>query len=192
MPFPRVNRRDLLLGLASLAAGAGARAQPRPRTVPPGSTRCLIEIIVFRQPGPLPAAVPTGPSAQVAAIAGRVELLPETEWQLVALETGLKRRGDFRVLAHMAWAAIVPPNGRTTAQLEDLLTAGTGLFGTVSLQRGQYLYLGVDVDYVAPEGPAYALRERRRIKFNERHYFDTPAIGVIAEVRPGRGTVATD
>ncbi len=192
MPSPRVNRRDLLLGLASLAAGAGARAQPRPHTVPPGSTRCLIEIIVFRQPGPLPAAVPTGPSPQVTAIAGRVELLPEAEWQLAALETGLKRRGDFRVLAHTAWAAIVPPNGRTTALLEDLLTAGTGLVGTVSLQRSQYLFLGVDVDYVAPEGPAYALRERRRIKFNERHYFDTPAIGVIAEVRPGRGTVAAN
>ena len=89
-------------------------------------------------------------------------------------------------------AAIVPPNGRTTAQLEDLLPPGTGLAGAVSLQRGQYLFLGVDVDFVAAEGPRYSLRERRRVKFNERHYFDTAAIGVIAEVRPGRGAAVSD
>ena len=192
MPCPHVNRRDLLLGLAALAAGTSARAQPRPHAVPPGSTRCLIEIIVFRQPGPPPAAAPAGPLPQLATITGRVELLTEADWQLGALEAGLQRRGGFHLLAHTAWAAIVPPNGRTTAQLEDLLTAGTGLAGTVSLQRSQYLFLGVDVDYVAPEGATYALRERRRIKFNERHYFDTPAIGVVAEVRPGRGAATGD
>ena len=186
MQIPRVNRRELLLGLAALAAG-GARAQPRPHAMPPGSSRCLIEIIVFRQPGPPPAAVPGGPLPQVATIAGRVEVLPDTEWQLGTLEAGLRNRGGFQVLAHTAWAAIVPPNGRTTAQLEDLLPPGTGLAGAVALQRSQYLFLGVDVDFVAPEGPTYALRERRRVRFNERHYFDSAAIGVVAEVRPGRG-----
>ena len=191
MPSPRVNRRELLLGLAALAA-AGARAQPRPHAAPPGSARCLIELIVFRQPGPPPVAVPAGALPQVATIVGRVELLPDDEWQLGSLEAGLARRGGFQVLAHTAWAAIVPPNGRTTAQLEDVLPPGTGLAGAVSLQRSQYLYLGVDVDFVAPEGPTYTLRERRRVRFNERHYFDAPAIGVIAEVRPGRGAAAAD
>jgi hypothetical protein len=192
MRSPRVNRRDLLLGLAALAASTGARAQPRPHAAPSGSARYLVEIILFRQPGPPPAAVRAAPLPQVATITGRVELLPDTEWQLGSLEAGLRRRGGFQVLAHTAWAAIVPPNGRTTAQLEDVLPAGTGLAGTVALQRSQYLFLGVDVDFVAPEGPTYALRERRLIKFNERHYFDSAAIGVIAEVRPGRGTAATD
>ena len=191
MPSPRVNRRELLLGLAALAAG-GARAQPRPRAAPPGSARCLIEIIVFRQSGPPPAAAPAGPLPQAASIAGRVEVLPDAEWQLGTVEAGLKGRGGFQVLAHTAWAAIVPPNGRTTAQLEDLLPPGTGLAGAVALQRSQYLFLGVDVDFVAPEGSTYSLRERRRIRFNERHYFDSAAIGVIAEVRPGRGTPVTD
>jgi hypothetical protein len=192
MHAPRVNRRDLLLGLAALAAAAGARGQPRPHAAPPGSTRCLVEVILFRQPGPPPAAVPAGPLPQIGTIAGRVEKLPDTEWQLGMLEAGLRRRSGFQVLAHTAWAAIVPPNGRTTAQLEELLPAGTGLAGMVSLQRSQYLFLGVDVDFVAPEGPTYGLRERRRIKFNERHYFDSPALGVIAEVRPGRGAAAID
>jgi hypothetical protein len=93
----------------------------------------------------------------------------------------LKRSAGYRLLGHVAWAADVPANGTLAARVEDVLP-GSGLSGTVAVQRGQYLFLRLELDYATPDGRAYRLRERRRVKFNERHYFDHPAIGAIAVV----------
>jgi hypothetical protein len=182
----RLTRRDLLLSLGC-AAAAPAVAQ----TPPSGSARYLVEMIAFRQPGPAPKAMPAGPLSQATAIAGRIEVLPETAWQLGAIEASLHRR-DYTVLAHTEWAAIVPANGRTTARLEDVLAGPTPLAGSVAVQRGQYLFLGIDIDFAVPDGPTYSMRERRRVKFGERHYFDHPAFGLIAQITPSRGAAATD
>ncbi len=182
----RLTRRNLLLSLAG-AAVAPAFAQ----SIPTGSARYLVEMIAFRQPGPAPKAIPAGPLPQATAIAGRVEAMPETAWQLASIDASLVRRG-YTLLAHLEWAALVPPNGRTTARLEDLLTGPTPLAGSVAVQRSQYLFLGVDVDFAVPDGPTYSMRERRRVKFGERNYFDHPAFGLIAQITPSRGAAATD
>ncbi|MBS0395636.1 MAG: hypothetical protein JSR54_13490 [Proteobacteria bacterium] len=184
------SRRAFLAGLAALAGGALAR--PAAAEAPAGSARYHVEILVFRQPGPLPPAYPLPALPVASAIPGRVEPLPESAWQLNAAEQGLAHRGGYTLLAHAAWAAIVPPNGRTTARLEDVLKDGSGLAGAVAVQRGQYLFLGVDVDYQAAPGTTYGLREKRRIKFGERHYFDHPAFGLVAQVVPSRGEPAAD
>ena len=181
-----LTRRDLLLSLAATVA-APARAQ-----APTGSIRCLVEVLFFRQPGPAPPAMRAGPLPQVTTIPGRVELLPESDWQLGAAEAALGRNGEYRPLAHALWAAVVPPNGRTTARLEDELPTGVPLAGALAVQRSQYLYLAVDVDFTSPEGPVYPMRERRRVKFAETQYFDHPAFGLIARVTATRGIAATD
>ena len=182
-----LSRRAFLAGLAACASVPGLAAE-----APAGSARYLVEILVFRQPGTLPPPMATTPLPAVSSIAGRVELLPESAWQLGSAEQALARKGGYQVLAHFAWAAIVPPNGRTTARLEDLEKDGTPLAGSVALQRGQYLFLGVDVDYQAAPGTTYGLREKRRIKFGERHYFDHPAFGVVAQVTSARGEAAAE
>lgn len=183
-----LSRRAFVLGLAAAAALPGRAAE-----APAGSARYLVEILVFRQPGTPPAPLPLPPLQAATTIPGRVELLPDAAWQLGGAEQALARRGGgYEVLAHAAWAAIVPPNGRTTARLEDVLRDGTPLAGSVALQRGQYLFLGLDIDYQAAPGVTYGLREKRRVKFGERHYFDHPAFGVIAEVTASRGESAAD
>jgi hypothetical protein len=182
-----LSRRAFLAGLAAAASLRGLAAE-----APSGSARYLVEILVFRQPGPLPPPMPAAPLAIVTTLPGRVEPLPEAAWQLGAAEQALAHRGGYQVLAHVAWAAIVPPNGRTTARLEDVLREGTPLAGAVALQRSQYLFLGVDVDYLAGPDMTYGLREKRRIKFGERHYFDHPAFGVIALVSPPRGVAVAE
>ena len=185
-----LSRRAFLAAIAAAAAGAPARA--RAAELPSGSARYLVEMLVFRQPEPLPKPMPAAPLASVTTIPGRVELLPDSVWQLAAAEQALAHRDGYPVLAHAAWAAIVPPNGRTTARLEDLLPGGTPLAGSVALQRSQYLFLGVEIDYQAAAGVSYGLREKRRVKFGERHYFDHPAFGVIAQVTPSRGELPGD
>jgi hypothetical protein len=183
--IPTLRRRDVLLGLAAsalptLRALAGA---------PAGSSRYLIEVLVFRQPGPLPRPVRAAPIPGLVPIPGRVEGLPDSAQKFAGLDQALSRRG-YAIIAHTAWAAIVPANGRTTARLEDLLREGAPLSGTVALQRGQHLMLGVEIDYHA--GDTFALREKRRIKFGERHYFDHAAFGVIAQVTPAVAAATTE
>ena len=182
-----LTRRAFLAGLAASASLPCLAVE-----APAGSARYLVEMLVFRQPGSLPQPMPVAALPNVATIAGRVELLPESAWQLGTAEQALARHGGYELLAHAAWAAIVPVNGRTTARLDDLLKEGTPLAGAVALQRGQYLFLGVEVDYQAEPGVTFGLREKRRIKFGERHYFDHPAFGVIAQVTSSRGETAGD
>jgi Peptidoglycan-binding protein, CsiV len=182
-----LTRRAFLAGLAACASLPSLAAE-----APSGSARYLVEILVFRQPGTLPPPMPVAPLAIVTTIPGRVEALPETAWQLASAGEAIGRRGGYQLLAHTAWAAIVPPNGRTTARLEDVLQPGAPLAGAVGLQRSQYLFLGVEVDYQPEPGVTYGLREKRRIKFGERHYFDHPAFGVIAQVTTSRGEAAAD
>ncbi|HUO94856.1 MAG TPA: CsiV family protein [Steroidobacteraceae bacterium] len=182
-----LTRREFLTALAAAAATPSLAAE-----APAGTARYLVEMLVFRQPGPAPVAMPVAPLPIITPIPGRIETLPESAWQLTGFEQAILRHGDYPVLAHTAWAALVPPNGRTTARLEDVLKEGAPLAGSVGLQRGQYLFLGVDVDYLAEPGISYGLREKRRVKFGERHYFDHPAFGVIAQVVPSRGGTAAD
>jgi hypothetical protein len=58
--------------------------------------------------------------------------------------------------------------------------AGGQLDGTVTLVRERFLHL--DVDLVLQS--IYTLDETRRVRSGERHYFDHPMFGVIAEVTP--------
>ena len=155
---PPLTRRAFLAGLAACASLPSLAAE-----APAGSARYLVEILVFRQPGALPPAVVATPLSIVTTIPGRIEVLPETAWQLGGAGAALAHRGGYQLLAHAAWAAIVPTNGRTTARLEDVLPAGTPLAGSVALQRSQYLFLGVEVDYQAAPGTTFGLREKRRI-----------------------------
>jgi hypothetical protein len=183
----RFSRRQLLLGLAALGVAPAVAAEP---ALPAGSARYMVELLVFRQLGSPPAVVPAPALTVTASLPGRVIALPDADWQLASVESGLAR-GGFTLLAHTAWAAIVPPNGRTTAHLEDVLPPAVPLAGSVAVQRGQYLFLGLEIDYRpagAADGTVYSLREKRRVKFNERHYFDTTAIGAIATVSIPHGS----
>lgn len=193
MRSPLFSRRQALLGLAATALAPSAFGNTPP---PVGSARYLVELIAFRQPGAWPAAVPAAAIAATTTIPARVIALPDADWQLGSTEAALARAG-FALIAHTAWAAIVPANGRTTAHFEDLLAADAAVAGAVALQRGQYLFLGIEIDFhptdpaLAP-GTVYSLREKRRVKFGEKHYFDHPAFGVIASVNVPRGTTEND
>lgn len=178
----RLTRRDLLLGGAALVAAPAILVPARAQA----TARYTVEILVFQQLGLAPPAATAMAVPPAQAPAGRVTLLPAAEWQLGNLEGGLRRSAGYRVLGHAAWAADVPANGTLAARVEEVLP-NSGLSGAVAVQRGQYLFLRVELDYAAPDGRVYQLRERRRVKFNERHYFDHPALGAIAVVSPAVG-----
>ncbi|MCZ8131358.1 MAG: CsiV family protein [Steroidobacteraceae bacterium] len=180
MPAP-LSRRTLLAGLGGL--GVGALAGPTFAQAPAGA-RFRVEVLVFRQPGATPPAptVMTLPEAAAPETNPRIQLLPAAEWRFGNLGGALRRSSGYRVLGQGAWIATVPANGSTTANLAEMLGPGSGVNGAVTVQRGQYLFLRVQVNWPTPEGGVHQLRERRRVRFDERHYFDHPALGVIAQV----------
>jgi hypothetical protein len=217
--MPRMDARiaplRLTLGLAAsaLLAGLPAAAQETPAPAGAGGTVYNIEIIVFRAAAALGGAETwsaeagargiiagddsTSGSAQVGHF---VALLPASVWQLTELENRLRASGTYVPVAHAAWSQTASSWGtRAGFALQRLGLNVPGLSGTVFLERGQFLHLGVSLTYAMPSPPPglgaapdtpFTLNESRRVRFYERSYFDHPAFGVIALVTPAQGARA--
>ena len=123
--------------------------------------------------------------------------LASTQFQLNDLEAKLRSSGAYVPVAHAAWSQTASAWGtRAGFSLEKLGIDVPGLSGTVYLERGQYLHLGMALSYAiasppsglgAGPGTTFSLNENRRVRFYERNYYDHPAFGVIALVTPAQG-----
>jgi Peptidoglycan-binding protein, CsiV len=194
------------------ATPAATAATPAPAPTTPAANVYNIEIIVFRTTqalgGPENWSAQAsrednaeGEGAEGAKGVGRfVGLLPQTAWQLTPLENKLRSSGLYVPVAHVAWSQTASDWGtRAGFTLQRLGVDAPGLMGTVFLERGQFLHLGMSISYEAANPPAgmgagpgtiFTMSESRRIKFYERNYFDHPAFGVIALVTPAQGSRA--
>lgn len=111
------------------------------------------------------------------------------------IASSLQRRQDYRVLFHDAWiqegfegdlarpvdAGLLeqmPSTSRSGRRARS--SSGDALSGTVTFVRGRYLHL--DLDLRLGDGAGRQLKERRRMRLGEPHYFDAPRLGVIATV----------
>jgi hypothetical protein len=205
------RRLTLLLAiLLCIRALPAAPEEPAPAPAPgPGSTVYNIEIIVFRATSALGGAEDWSAEAGARNVAGEesasgtasvghfVAALPSSAWQLGELESRLRASGVYVPVAHTAWAQTASSWGtRAGFTLQKLGIEVPGLSGSVFLERGQWLHLGVSLTYAmatppqglgaAPDTP-FTINESRRVRFYERNYFDHPAFGVIALVTPAQG-----
>jgi Peptidoglycan-binding protein, CsiV len=200
----------VLCARALPAAPEEPAAAPAPAPAPgPLSTVYNIEIIVFRATSALGGAEDWSAEAGARNIAGEesasgaatvghfVAALPSSAWQLGELESRLRASGVYVPVAHTAWAQTASSWGtRAGFTLQKLGIEVPGLSGSVFLERGQWLHLGMSLTYAmaappqglgaAPDTP-FTLNESRRVRFYERNYFDHPAFGVIALVTPAQG-----
>ena len=127
-----------------------------------------------------------------------LQALPASQFQLNDIEAKLRASAGYAPLAHVAWSQTASAWGtRAGFALDRLGIDVPDLTGTVVLERGQYLHLGMTLAYAPANAPAglgaapgttFTLNEGRRVRFNERTYFDHPAFGVIALVTPVAGT----
>ena len=193
--------------LPSLAAGlmafmlgitaATAQSPPaRPATAPgaaapsAASGTYSVEVIVFRSSGGGDGgtAAPMrggGDSAGTTQVARYIGPLPGSRMQLGGTREKLAR-GGYRVLAHAGWVQTAGSWGsRSGLPLERLGIRVPGLSGSFMLERGSLLHLGMDLRYAGDGGPSARINEIRRVRFNERNYYDHPSLGVIAVVTPG-------
>lgn len=168
-----------------------------------------LEIIVFRALTPLGGAENWSAEAGEHSIAGDesasgtaqvghfLALLPSSAWQLTELENRLRSSGTYLPVGHAAWSQTASSWGtRAGFAVQRLGINVPGLSGTVFLEHGQFLHLGLSLSYTMaapPEGlgagadTSFTLNQSRRVRFYERNYYDHPAFGVIALVTPSQG-----
>ena len=189
--------------LVAVTAASGEENSAAPATV------YNVEIIVFRATGALGGAEVWSAEAGARIIAGDesasgstqvghfVAALPASAFQLGELEGRLHASGSYVPVAHAAWSQTASAWGtRAGFSLEKLGISVPGLSGTVFLEHGQFLHLGMALTYAmstpppgigaGPDTP-FTINESRRVRYYERSYFDHPAFGVIALVTPAQG-----
>ncbi len=93
----------------------------------------------------------------------------------------LDRKPQYTILKHTSWVQTIASDqaGRPVRIQADEFN------GYVQLKRGHNLHLKVGMEY--PDqftDTIFTLSEHRRILLNQKHYFDHPRLGVIANVTP--------
>jgi hypothetical protein len=205
----RVARRLILLVALLVAAGAGAQdPEPLPRFQielvvfenlgdPPTTEAPPVELP--EPPVLAPGEILIGDQASTRSEPGSsrdpvfFRLAPTLSLDNIA--SSLQRRQDYRVLFHDAWiqegfegdlarpvdAGLLeqmPSASRSGRRARS--SSGDALSGTVTFVRGRYLHL--DLDLRLGDGTGRQLKERRRVRLGQPHYFDAPKLGVIATV----------
>jgi hypothetical protein len=131
-----------------------------------------------------PAAASAMP---VSGLESSVEILSANRLRMNNIAAALQRNPNYQPIAHVGWSqpGFALDNPRPIA-IESLLPPGGDLTGAVTLMRGRYVHLGLNLSLrSAADGQTYVLREQRRMqKSGERHYLDHPHFGVIALVTP--------
>jgi hypothetical protein len=191
-----------------------------PATAAPRATVYNVELVIFRATAALGAAedwsletpsdlaahvegdaeAPAAPPVGAGQSGGLVHTLAPADFQLNDIEGRLRANGAYAPIAHVAWSQTASPWGSHAAiPAQQLGLDGTGVSGTVSLERGQFLHLALALSYVAQNPPAglgggpgttFTLNDSHRVRFYERNYFDHPAFGVIALVTPAQSRPA--
>ena len=109
--------------------------------------------------------------------------LEASQMQLGGIAARLRSSGGWRVLAHAGWVQSATDWPRHAGITLDQLGINVpGLTGSVYVERGQFLHLGFNLHL--GENPTWSLSELRKVRFNEKNYFDHPVFGVIAIVSP--------
>lgn len=128
----------------------------------------------------------------------QVHKLPVDAYQLNSISNGLRQSGSYSVLFHQAWRQPAYDEANAVDLPVHAVTASGNntIEGSVRLIRERFLHLDADLlmlsggnqnpvmDVNRAAAPVYSLREKRRIKSNENHYFDHPHFGMIARVTP--------
>ncbi len=153
-----------------------------------------IELIIFRHTGSLGSENYNAP-AEGRGFNGRIDaagaaprvvrMLDESELQLSAAAAALRAGNGTQLLAHAGWVQTATGWPRHTGlPIEQTGINVAGLTGNLYLERGELLHFGANLRYGS--APAYALSELRKLRYNEKHYLDNPAFGLIVMVSPNR------
>jgi hypothetical protein len=196
---PRALVVTVALLLASLVTGS--RAEPQLYD---------IELVVFKNlitndGGEVwPQEYTQGPMEAEAlpAVEPEVTWLSKSQRHLDPHYYTLRASANWRPLAHYAWRqAVVDRERSAPVQLPAAGRREGGAYvdGSARVAVERYLHLYLDLwlhdpgarltgqatgDHRPAGAPVFRLREHRRMRSNELHYFDNPRFGVLALITP--------
>jgi hypothetical protein len=153
-----------------------------------------VELIIFRHTAPTGSEDYSAP-AEGRGFSGKVDaagaaprvvrMLDESELQMSSAAAALRAGNGTQLLAHAGWIQTATGWPRHTGlPIEQTGINVAGLTGNLYLERGELLHFGANLRYGS--APAYALSELRKLRYNEKHYLDNPAFGLIVLVSPSR------
>ena len=94
----------------------------------------------------------------------------------------------YEIIAAGVWHQPVPPREAPQPLLVQVGTMDDTrrfpLEGWLSVTLGRYIHLQVLLQYRLPDGGIALFSEQRRMRSDEPHYLDHPAIGILARVDP--------
>ena len=87
--------------------------------------------------------------------------------------TAIDASEDYQFIAHYSWGQEALPTSE--AAIFDVIE--TNLQGWVKVYASHLLFANLDLDF-----NGYRMNEKRRLKLNEKHFFDHPKFGVLLQV----------
>lgn len=130
---------------------------------------------------------------------GEFTELSNDHFSLKGVSQNLERSDSYSILFHRAWRQLAYDKNKAVAYPvhSTVQEGGKSVEGSVKLMLERFLHLDVNLFLMSSNGneeviysdapgniPLFELREKRRIKSTELHYFDHPRFGAIAKVTP--------
>ncbi len=132
----------------------------------------IVEAIVFENIGassitePHAYQPPTKPKTQAQAWLLDTQLLTEQA-------NKISSNGNYQLKHHFAWGQEALPY----SQSATYTVIETDTQGYIKIYAEQLLFANIDIDY-----KGFRMIEKRRLKLNEKHYFDHPKFGILLQV----------
>ncbi len=96
----------------------------------------------------------------------------------------LRNSPDYTLLTHVSWGQSAPIRSNITPRYIHADTSSYRLSGTVSFYQARFLFVDVDLRLEDKRsGQVYQLKQHKRVKPKEMHYFDHPLFGAILYVQ---------
>ena len=92
---------------------------------------------------------------------------------LINQATAIDNSSDYELLYHFSWGQESKPYSSSAA----VNLTETDLFGWVKVYAKQLLFTNLDLEF-----DGYRMTEKRRIKLDEKHFFDHPKFGILMQV----------
>ncbi len=85
----------------------------------------------------------------------------------------LQRSEDYRLINYFSWGQEALPYSESAAYEIKL----NNLNGWIKVYAGHLLFSNIDLDF-----DGYRMTQKRRLKLNEKHFFDHPKFGILMQV----------
>jgi len=193
----RVRGPGLVIALAIASPAVLAQSSAKPEAEPP--PRYTVEVVVFSQPA---VDETEGEDQREAPATSPTPLPPGLTWPLRAPDTDqlgyprlpaadeslarATRRIDdapgFRVLWHAGWRQPGLAEGESQRVAVPTIESMPGLDGFIQVYRERFVHARVELRQRVDADTHWRLSQARRLRGDDPHYFDHPALGVIIRV----------